>query len=360
VLILMLLAALDWKVTDTGVWQPLRPREVLIGDAGQIYVLNFDDAEIGHYSPGGEKIGTIGRKGKGPGEFTYATGFFYDRGKLYVQDLLTQSISVFSDDGTYERRIRIPDRGVELKRVAGGWLYGDWNGYSPEDPSARLYSADEELKEPKVILTIPDRGTSEGSMVMSDGTNVVARYSPITNKPRLEVSPDGKTAYLTDLELLEIDVIDVAKGEVARQIEHEQPRLPFDTDWADERFEQSRSPEDNYDFDKVYPDYFPVIRDFRVMPDGTLVINRWRGKPGSEDYPIALDPQGHEVPVRLPWEVIERMVDIRDGYVYLTMYEVGDEEGWLTRAPVDEAAGFVKAHPIDPDAESSRSISISR
>ena len=358
--LLMLLAALDWKVTDTGVWQPLRPSEVLIGEAGQLYVLNFDDAEIGHYGSDGEKIGTIGRKGKGPGEFTFATGVFYDRGKIYVQDLLTQSISVFDKSGEYLRRFRIPVQGVEIERVHGGWVYGDWQGYSPEDPSARLYLADEEMKETREILTIPDRGTSEGSMVISDGSNVVARYSPITNKPRIGVSPDGKTVYLTDLALLEIDVIDVAKGKIVREIKHQQPRLPFDTDWADERFTSSRSPEDTYDYEKLYPDYFPVIREFRVMPDGTLMINRWRGRPGEEDYPIALDPQGQEVPVSMPWDVVERMVGLRDGYVYVTMYEVGDEEGWVARAPIADVAAFVEKHPIDPDAETSRSISISR
>jgi DNA-binding beta-propeller fold protein YncE len=355
----MFLLALDWKITDTGVWQPLRPQEVLIGDSGQVYVLNFDDAEIGHYAASGEKIGTIGRKGQGPGEFTYATGIFYEKGKIYVQDLLNQSISIFDDKGTYQHSVRIPLRGVVLRRVANGWIYGDWRNISPDDPSAKLYLGDDGLEEIKEVLTIPDRGFSEGSMVMSDGSKVVARYSPITKQPRLEVSPDGKTAYLTDLDKLLIKVIDVASGKVVREIKHDEPRLPFDTEWAEEKFQESRSPEDTNDWDKMFPEYFPIIRDFKVLPDGTLMINRWRGRPGEANYPIALDPLGQEVPVKFPWEVVQRMIGIRDGMVYLTMFEVGDEEGWVSRVALADAAQFVKDHPIDPDASSSRSISIS-
>ncbi len=119
-----------WRINETGVFKPLRTDEVIVRPDGHVYILNFNDAKIGHYDANGKQLGTIGSKGKGPGQFTYPMQFFYDQGKLYVSDIINASVSVFKQDGTFLERIRMPHRGLSLGNSPNGWIYGSW-GDSP-------------------------------------------------------------------------------------------------------------------------------------------------------------------------------------------------------------------------------------
>ncbi|MEO5797810.1 MAG: 6-bladed beta-propeller [Gemmatimonadales bacterium] len=68
-----------------------------IDAVGRVYVSDFQDPRIVVFAPDGRKLTIIGRKGKGPGEFTAPTGpVFGADGALYIRDL--EKVSRFSAD----------------------------------------------------------------------------------------------------------------------------------------------------------------------------------------------------------------------------------------------------------------------
>jgi hypothetical protein len=61
---------------------------IAIDDSGRIYVADFQDPRIVVFAADGRHLATIGRKGRGPGEFTAPTGpVFGPDGALYVRNM---------------------------------------------------------------------------------------------------------------------------------------------------------------------------------------------------------------------------------------------------------------------------------
>ena len=62
-------------------------RGIEVGADGTIYVLDFQASEVRAFTPGGEHIATLTRRGEGPGELLQANGMVFDgAGTLWVQD----------------------------------------------------------------------------------------------------------------------------------------------------------------------------------------------------------------------------------------------------------------------------------
>jgi len=84
------------------------PADVAVDAAGNIYVLDASNQRIQKFSPAGKYLTTIGRKGQGPGEFSYPAAFDIDgQGNFYVLDPFVKKIHVLSPQGKEERTIRI-------------------------------------------------------------------------------------------------------------------------------------------------------------------------------------------------------------------------------------------------------------
>ena len=319
------------KFEGTEVFQPLQQNEVQVSPEGQVYILNFTDAVIHHYNDRGEKIGTIGAKGKGPGEFTYATYFRLLNGELLVFDMLTSQMSVFDLDGTYKDRFGLPDRHLALERAHNGWVYGNWAKFGLEGKATLVWS-DKQFKETRTLMEIAEKGEGKGLWVMTNDGKTVAKFSPLKTHPILKTSPDAKKIYLTDNQKFRIYIFD-EKGKMTL-CEREEPQIPFDTEWADD--ELAKRKENNPNLSKIntqYPEFFPVIRDLNLDPDGNLVIDRWRGKPNDNHYPIAVDESGKEVPMAFSWEVLERMVGFSEGHLFLTTLDEESEEAGVAMVP---------------------------
>lgn len=72
---------------------------------GSLYSIHRNEAVVHRWAPDGKAAGTIGRRGKGPGEFLSpsAVGFFGDT--LWVMDLAAHRASYFLTDGTFQRSV---------------------------------------------------------------------------------------------------------------------------------------------------------------------------------------------------------------------------------------------------------------
>jgi len=362
---LLCLALLDdtnWKITETGVYQPLKPNEVVVREDGHILILNFAEAQILHFDADGRKIGTIGRKGKGPGEFTYPIGFYYSEGKIYILDMLTSQISVFAAGGTFETQFATPSRGLTVVKISTGWVYGNWSLFNQTDDPA-LYCTEESFQNAKQIRTFEDAGFNQGMWTIDDDNGTTkTTFSPISKRPLVRVSRDGKEFYLGDLDVFRIQVYD-NKGQLKHTIQRKEPRLPFDTEWADgklaERLEERKARGRSGKVDKQYPETFPAIRDIIVDPNGNLAFDRWRGRPDDSHYAVTLTPTGEEVDPAYNWETLSRLAGTYGGNAYILIFNGESEEAGLAQVPAAQAEAFVRDNPVVFDGNGGHSISIS-
>jgi len=92
-------------------------------DEGNIYVNDRDRQRIQKFDPQGQYLITIGRKGRGPGEFDNAWNPEFDKdGNLYVFDFSNRRISFFTKEGEYLRQISFP-QGMSIHYINSSGLY---------------------------------------------------------------------------------------------------------------------------------------------------------------------------------------------------------------------------------------------
>lgn len=351
----------QWWIRDTGIYQPLQQDEVIVDDEGRVYVLNFAEAVIRQYDDRGELIGTFGRKGQGPGEFQYPMQMFLQEGQLAVVDIGNNAVSYFQLDGSFQRRVEMPKRGLALALTAHGWLAGEWNGPNQvAKPSLWIY--DRNFENGRQIITLADVGQGAGLNVEMSDEGTLATYSPINSKPILRVAPDGNRAYLIEPKDLRVHVIDPAKAAVVRTFNHDSPSVPFDEDWADTRYaelQENMAPQDRgLRFKKLYPNEFPIVRSAHVNAQGHLVFDRWVGDPDNRHAPLVLTATGKEVEPLGDWSLLSRLVAQRDGFAIVTTFDAEDEQAGLAKIPLTRLKAFVAANPIVFDGVTGRRIEL--
>jgi hypothetical protein len=77
-------------------------------DADQIYVADAQDCAIKIFSKKGRFRAAIGRKGAGPGQFSFPSGVSVLGGRLYVADKFNHRIQILDASGRYLRSFGVP------------------------------------------------------------------------------------------------------------------------------------------------------------------------------------------------------------------------------------------------------------
>jgi hypothetical protein len=84
--------------------------DVAVDNNGRVYIADGEQRNIKVFAPDGEYITSLGRKGKGPGEFTNISNLHAIRNQLFVHDNSRQRVVVFSlNDFNYDHTIKIAD-----------------------------------------------------------------------------------------------------------------------------------------------------------------------------------------------------------------------------------------------------------
>lgn len=79
-----------------------RPQRFTVDQNENICIADFQDQSVKVFDPNGEYIHSIGRKGEGPGEFSYIGQMaVLPDGKLWVTDGMTRRLSLFDSEGKY-------------------------------------------------------------------------------------------------------------------------------------------------------------------------------------------------------------------------------------------------------------------
>jgi len=348
-------------IPSTDVFHPLGLDEAMIRPDGGAYVLDFRGAHIDIYSPDGEPIKQIGRKGAGPGEFVYPSSMYQSEGRFYVYDKNNNSISIFRENGDFIDRRTFPERNILVEKVAGGWAVANWDGRGHTGPRS-LYFLDESLENQRLLLQVKDYGRGGGLYATTSEGKRHSEFGGVSRRAKILASADGKSVYVSDPLKFKIRRISVADGSLLGEITRDEPAIPFDDDWAERKLlaylDGSDIPASEVSRD--FPSHFPSIRSMFLDPDGNLVVDRWRGKPDKKHYPVAYDDEGREIELVWPFGVLQRVVGKREGMVYLTVYDPESEEGGLARVSQRDMLTFLEANPIRYRGQVLRAISSSR
>lgn len=158
-------------------------------DEGNFYVTDYDKSSILKYSPDGNFILAIGRKGQGPGEFQSVSAARFDKdGFLYVTDIINHRISFFKKDGEFMRQISLSDRFIDLYINSDGYYVARKFGTTQEEKAMKrisvfgLFNSEleiiEEIYTDEVEMSLPS-GTDEASIVQY----IANTYSNLVFKP---------------------------------------------------------------------------------------------------------------------------------------------------------------------------------
>lgn len=348
----------EYRPTD--VFQPLQTSEVRLAEDGSVFVLSFPEATIHIYDAHGQKRTTIGGKGKGPGEFIYPTQFWYEQGFLFVFDFNTAAISKFKQDGTFLERFQAPDRNIVLEKVHSGWVYGTWEGYGSQNVKPSVIWSDETFSRSETLLEIDKAGTRSGLTTWYEDGQRKGAFYPIQNQPNLVVSRDGRTLFVSHVDRFQIDIIDIEKRTLKSTIKRHEKRIPFDTKWADQRFEWMTNTPDfaNVRWSKHYPDSFPIIRSLQRVGEDLLVVDRWRGDPEVANHYVTLTPDGTQVEKHWNGKLLVRYIGEIGKQAYLTAWDQNTEEAFVVKVRKADAGAYVSANPIVYDGPRGRDVQL--
>jgi 6-bladed beta-propeller len=136
-------------------------RQIIVDDAGTIYVLELRAAHVKVFDASGKHLRTIGRKGQGPGELELPmTMSLNERTDELAVHMQSRGIAFFKTDGTYLRQL-------SLKGMLGGRARLDSRGqiYILEiimDGENSRYATKKLAPDGSVLATVSETPTSIG------------------------------------------------------------------------------------------------------------------------------------------------------------------------------------------------------
>lgn len=79
-----------------------------VDDEGKVYILDYKACNIRIFSPDGRYLKTIGRRGKGPGEFENPVALSLNKkGGFVVGESMPPRLTFFDSDGTYLKNVKL-------------------------------------------------------------------------------------------------------------------------------------------------------------------------------------------------------------------------------------------------------------
>ncbi|MFC1563596.1 6-bladed beta-propeller [candidate division KSB1 bacterium] len=105
------------------------PRDILIDDEDNIYVLDTGNFRIQKYDSDLNYLRTIGRQGQGPGEFDRTRQFHFDKdGNIVINDYRNRRFVFFSKEGESVKTVRVIGRFMDFSFLESGDFI-TWGNY---------------------------------------------------------------------------------------------------------------------------------------------------------------------------------------------------------------------------------------
>lgn len=174
--------------------------DIEVGDDRSVYVLDQLNRVVQVFDEHGTHLRSIGREGRGPGEFANPVALSWDpEGRLWVVDPGNSRYSVFSAEGELITTYPRPAEGVVGDWPGGfspdGRLYDVTFELTPEGPAEVLveYEAGgEEVTSQRIEL--PDLERTTFPSANRPGTMIMEEV-PFASQPIWRIGPDGNLWY---------------------------------------------------------------------------------------------------------------------------------------------------------------------
>jgi hypothetical protein len=299
---------------------------VAVAKDGTIAIAQLQEARVRFFSPDGREVGSVGRRGQGPGEFDRAWRLGWIADTLYAHDSTLRRFTLIDPDLNYVRYVHVPTsarpapdlvgRIPAFNAFFGGALYADGSVYGqlaqPVDREVGDFDPDKitygRVDEEGTILSyfqFPDGAGPPVEVRIQEGIALLSTAMfPGPERPILRLSDDGtRMAHLTvsmegpDAGTYEILMEDVFAGEIYRR------RYPFDPrpitpatrdSVLAARTENAPPPiASQLRAHATFPPMFPPVVSVIAGRDSTLWI-RMADTPEGRPYRI-LDPHGEPI-----------------------------------------------------------------
>jgi 6-bladed beta-propeller len=179
-----------------------------LGAHGEIYALDGRAATVLSFDRRGRLLGTIGRAGRGPGEFADPFSIDVVDNRVWILDSTNRRASAFSPDGALldELAMRTPFVVGEVNRFAdGSWvlrrqpLYDQALGLHRD--TVDYYLLDSQMGSPQRIARVP--GALGGAYTVADGS---VRHGLAAFTPEALSDIHGRCLYITSTDRPEVRV----------------------------------------------------------------------------------------------------------------------------------------------------------
>ena len=250
---------------------------------GNIYINDWDRKRIQKFEPNGNYILTIGRQGRGPGEFVNAwVPRFDEDGNIYVYDMGNRRISFFTKQGEFLRQIALK-QGISIHNITSNGLFFGGQSKILSDSDVFSYSTSYGLfdKDLNLVVEIYSRTTERKRDTTSRAHYLADIYSSDAYDPQLTyfmdenefiylgypekyeikiLSPEGMLLKIVQREYDPIKIGKKHKEKFIRFVEDEYMRFsPVDESLKKEIFQLIE-----------YPKYLPAYETFALMENGWI------------------------------------------------------------------------------------------
>ncbi len=320
-----------WSLQDLDLYKPLSPEQVAITANGHCFVLDIFEQRVLHFNPQGQKIGTFGKKGQGPGEFNRVNRLFIMKDKLYVHQWGTAH--VFDLAGKFIKSVTTGKTGESPRKVANGWLVEVWQFSLPgqKETFDKLVWRDEKFENERFISS----WTSEWPRQFSKQGEL--KYLPSREHAFIICSDDGKRVFVRPLGASSVDIFDVISGKTISSNFLEDTTVAFYEEFGDAgldefrlRFEKGGLP-----IVKDYPDYFSAVTYASWNAEGLAGFYQETSRHGPYRKTWHFDRDGKVAePLYGPFSRACFVAALRGEWAYICTFDAENEQVGLARQPV--------------------------
>ncbi len=293
---------------------------------GRIFISDDVEKRINVYSPDGEFIKSLGRKGQGPGEFEYVHNLAVDESHVYAMDFSKNIINAYFLD-TLEFDTTIPmyreDQRIDMLQ---GYFPTDFMVLSSDEILISFIksfgqSDDESQKRYDYIFKSDREGRiqsdpvleleSAEAIVLRTDNSVSVFGAPFAFSVDTELSPDQKVVVnRTDRFLFKLYD---ENGNYERAFYYPFPNKPLTRERALNQYdnENYRRAIRNYDL----PETWPAIDSFLVDDEGRFWVATIIDDEEMFEWGV-LDNQGNLL-AKQTWPLSQRVEHVRHNFVYM-------------------------------------------
>ena len=254
-------------------------------DEGNIYVNDWDRKRIQKFDPQGQYLLTIGRKGRGPGEFINAWNPRFDKdGNLYVFDLSNRRISFFTTEGEYLRQISFPQgTSIHYIKSNGSYFSAQSRILSDSDVFSYTYTYGLFDKDLNQLAEVYSQTTERKSDTRSRAHYLANSFSDEACAPSLTFLMDrSEFVYLGYSEKYEIKIFN-PEGTLVKILQRKYDPIKVGKKHKEKFIKYLE--DEYYVFMRVdeslkkeiaglikYPKYLPAFQTFTLMENGWLFV----------------------------------------------------------------------------------------